>query len=142
MITSTQAARVRVRRGARWLDENFPGWEGRINPETLMLHDGQNCICGQVFKGEAEKGDDGFGHAFDLFSEANAWITGIVKLAPVEPESSDPDVVEHRAQAVAVALGFDMGDIAGGTAQSDHVYVTFRALQDAWIELLKKRAET
>lgn len=44
------AAAVRVKRGARWLDENFPGWEKRIDTTTLDLANGETCICGQVFK--------------------------------------------------------------------------------------------
>jgi hypothetical protein len=43
----------RVANGARWLDENFPGWEKRINIKTLDLENGQSCICGQVFKRKA-----------------------------------------------------------------------------------------
>ena len=46
---------VRVRNGARWLDENFPGWVDRIDLETLNLSNGESCICGQVFAPHSSK---------------------------------------------------------------------------------------
>ena len=42
------AARVRVRRGASYLDQVDPGWHGRIQSRTLELADGQACVLGQL----------------------------------------------------------------------------------------------
>ncbi len=44
-----KAIRSRVEKGAKWLDETEPGWEGRINLGELLISDVQQCVCGQVF---------------------------------------------------------------------------------------------
>ena len=69
----------RVQNGCRWLDENFPGWEERIDIHTLDLANGHQCICGQVFAEEARdnkwSGHHGFDYAYsNFFQEANSWI--------------------------------------------------------------------
>ena len=54
-----------IERGAAFLDEHFPGWEDKIDPETLNLEDGCNCILGQVygayFKGAEKLGLENIG---------------------------------------------------------------------------------
>lgn len=37
-----------VVRGAAWLDDNFPGWERKIDLSILDINVGDSCICGQV----------------------------------------------------------------------------------------------
>lgn len=37
-----------VAAGAAWLDENEPGWEGRIDLAKLDLSNGCQCVLGQV----------------------------------------------------------------------------------------------
>lgn len=150
------AAQVRVARGARWLDENFPDWDARINIHTLDLADGEKCICGQVFtpeaQAEAEKPDadrdweidDGYMYATKtLFTEANSWITGIVRMKAKAERSTKPTESElaQRASRVAVALGFNNGDLFAvqGVTDSDRIYVDFDDLQDAWTALLDER---
>ena len=39
----------RAAAGARFLDERNPGWENRINTETLSIASGSNCALGQVY---------------------------------------------------------------------------------------------
>ena len=131
----------RVRNGARWLDENFPGWMDRIDPDTLQLNSGENCICGQVFAedakderqqaiDEADPADDveadGEGYSYavrNLFGEANSWITTLV------PKSGG-----YRAARVARALGFlDDWNADFG------VPVYFSELQDAWTDYLAEQ---
>ncbi len=154
MITEAKAASVRVKRGARWLDENFPGWETRINIETLRLDDGFHCICGQVFEDDADKFrlddcDDeensespyacGFDYATDeLLSQANSWISALLPRL----------LYGGRGDLVATALGFNGGSVRYATysyprctsvSQSDYVHVEFEALDDAWKKLLMKR---
>lgn len=41
--------RVRVERGAAWLDKVAPGWESKIDHQALDLTDNDACILGQVF---------------------------------------------------------------------------------------------
>jgi hypothetical protein len=124
----------RVANGARWLDENFPGWEKRINIKTLDLENGQSCICGQVFKRKAAnwskkehidyRDGDGYVYAYStLFSEANSWISTLV------PKGSRP---VERAQRVAYVLGFTTNGFGRPT---------WDKLQKAWVNLLTKRAE-
>lgn len=53
-----------VARGAAWLDENFPGWERRVDLSILDISDPALCICGQVVPQEmidASKQFTGFG---------------------------------------------------------------------------------
>ena len=38
----------RVARGAAYMDENYPGWERKINLDTLDIQDGCKCILGQA----------------------------------------------------------------------------------------------
>jgi len=46
-----------VDNGAALLDERLPGWRDHIDPNTLELADGCNCILGQLF-GDYGKGID------------------------------------------------------------------------------------
>jgi len=39
----------RAAAGARFLDQRTPGWENRINTETLNIASGNNCALGQVY---------------------------------------------------------------------------------------------
>jgi hypothetical protein len=34
---------------ARWLDQKVPGWEHRINLDTLDIKSCRNCVLGQLF---------------------------------------------------------------------------------------------
>ena len=143
------AATVRVKRGARWLDENFPGWESRINTQTLSLSSGNDCICGQVFKEEAKRSR---GFAFDpngyayaenhLFAQANSWISSLVRIRAEgeTPKSLSDWEHDKRVERVAIALGFNCGSVGTNRVPSDQVYVSYWDLQVAWEELLKERA--
>lgn len=143
VLTEAEVATERVANGARWLDENFPGWEERINPRTLRLDEGSKCICGQLFKEVAKRAgeDDGYGYAWStLFTEANSWITAIVGIRPLgQGRRLTYDEKERRAERVGVALGFSSGTVEGRAGASNHVDVEFPALQDAWKALIKER---
>jgi hypothetical protein len=41
-------ARARAARGAAYLDGASPGWAGRVDPATLELADGAQCVLGQL----------------------------------------------------------------------------------------------
>lgn len=139
----TRVAEMRAKRGARWLDENFPGWEKRINLRTLQLETGESCICGQVFKKKAEKPGsfaiDGFDYArTHLFAEANSWVTAIV---------GSPAGAPGRRDAVGTALGFVDGSVSQNRHygchplkyKSDRTVVGYDDLQKAWVKLVQKR---
>lgn len=138
------AARSRVKAGARWLDECFPGWESRINLKTLELSNSSSCICGQVFQEEARK-ISGYSYASDnLFSEANSWITALVGIKPGSPNTEQNDdrvwALYERIDRVSKALGFNCGSITNARWQRQAIYVDFDELQTAWVELLQRRA--
>jgi hypothetical protein len=125
----------RVANGARWLDENFPGWEERIDPKTLMIWSGYDCICGQLFADEAKKSrakgvENGYDWARShLFYQANSWISEMVGEATVRKFAWNNEGGQ-RSIAVAKVLGFSGGD----DATSDQ-------LEKSWKKLLKYRAK-
>lgn len=144
-----RAARSRVKSGARWLDENFPGWESRIDLDTLELKNSFNCICGQVFEKEARQTGylscSGFSYAeSNLFTEANSWVTSLVGIKPGNPDTEQNDnrisALYDRITRVSIALGFCGGSITKPRWQRQAIYVQFEELQNAWVELLQGRA--
>lgn len=144
-------AYARAQRGARWLDENFPGWTDRINPGTLLLSTGQRCICGQLFDADAKtattKGGwarfNGFEYARGhLFAEANGWISQLVRLRAAGSGSRLSRWERHeREHRVGIALGFMAGslDHVRGVSADDREQILFISLQDAWLRLLAER---
>ena len=54
MTTEVKELRDKVRRGALLLDEIVPGWEHRVNLDTLQMHSSALCILGQLFGIDAE----------------------------------------------------------------------------------------
>jgi hypothetical protein len=124
----------RVKLGAKFLDENVPGWDKRININTLRLSSGKSCICGQVFRkrawywrNKAKKKSktfiandlNGYDYALNhLFAEANSWVEKLV-----------PKGFYGRALTVGRVLGFDV--------YQDEYYSD---LQKVWVDFLKERA--
>jgi hypothetical protein len=135
----SRVADMRAKRGARWLDENFARWEDKVEPTTLRLRSGTDCICGQVFADNPQY-RSGYGYAEDtFFADANHWVSTIV--APGE---------EGRAQRVGIALGFLEGAVNSPEHgrmrhilrfKSDRIKVSFNDLQTAWLKLLANRFE-
>jgi hypothetical protein len=41
----------RVQNGAKWLDENHPGWASRIDVSVLDIGSCDSCVLGQLFEG-------------------------------------------------------------------------------------------
>lgn len=39
----------RVKAGAGWLDEHYPGWHNKVDTFTLTLRNGTSCVLGQVY---------------------------------------------------------------------------------------------
>lgn len=37
-----------VQRGMAWLDQNHPGWVGRVRPGQLIMHDAGCCVLAQA----------------------------------------------------------------------------------------------
>ena len=51
LTVTLDAARLRVARGATFLDADDPGWPLRLNAATLELSDGAHCVLGQLHGG-------------------------------------------------------------------------------------------
>lgn len=51
LTVTLDAARVRAGSGAAYLDGVDPGWHTRLNPATLELADGAQCVLGQLHGG-------------------------------------------------------------------------------------------
>lgn len=147
-LDKERVARQRAERGARWLDENFPRWERRVDVTTLRLENGAQCICGQVFKQDAaiRRSLDGFAYAErHLFADANSWITGIVRIRAVRSAVTPltEDEIETRRERVSIALGFQAGFVGNSSSfsRSDQTDIHFTELQQAWVALLTERKE-
>lgn len=159
---NSSSVKQRVERGARWLDENFPGWEGRIDLDTLELSSSEQCICGQVFKQEAATVHGatqamgawtsvatGFDYAYkSLFTEANSWISGLVS-DPVPTSEAQilrkkdmtPEQID-RQNIVSAGLGFYIGTSGFHTVEGHfpiNPEVTYGNLQAEWKRLIRER---
>ena len=45
-----------VAKGAKLLDEKKPGWASKIKTDKLYMNSNDDCIIGQLFKGDCDKG--------------------------------------------------------------------------------------
>jgi hypothetical protein len=117
-----------VANGARWLDENFPGWVDRIDIDRLRLIDAHKCICGQVFDTPRRRKRGAYAWAYThLFAQANSWISDLV------PEGTK----KQRATDVSAALGFSACE--GLNMSWEDVEREFKALESEWKKLLRER---
>lgn len=56
-----------VAAGAEWLDENFPGWEWKIDLETLDMANCRECVLGQSLREfVASNNSSGYGYGCAL----------------------------------------------------------------------------
>lgn len=145
----------RVLNGVRYLNENFPGWQTRIDHDTLNLGSAHDCICGQVFRQEYDEPNSfvkpgitvrtGYSYATShLFPEANSWIAAMIPTNP-KPDRTDFRNNEYgsasanfenawetwkyensdRAEKVAQFLGFQHSGTTDGN-------VSYNKLQRLW----------
>lgn len=124
-----QSRAQRVANGARWLDENFPGWVERIDIKTLNLASGNSCICGQVFYSK-RRTNGGYSYALEhLFAQANGWLTVMV---PKQRFKRD------RAILVSNTLGFST-NTNGHHGDYDWQEREWGGLEREWKKLLRQR---
>ena len=89
MSTISEDLKLAVKRGATWMDQNHPGWVGRIDLSNLDMNNCHNCIIGQAV-----------GNYFDKIyeiedvpeSEADEWAIEY----GFNVEIDDNDWVEYR----------------------------------------------
>jgi hypothetical protein len=112
----------RVSRGAAFLSEVAPGWEGRVNLGDLKLSSGMQCICGQVFDEVRAEDENGYGY-FErtLASEGIAWL----------------DAKGIDSFYAGAALGFDV-EVYYNDSYRDLVQ-QWRELETAWTAEIKGR---
>ncbi len=48
MDTLNEDAKLAVKRGIYWLDENHPGWEKKIDLDTFDISECSSCVVGQA----------------------------------------------------------------------------------------------
>lgn len=70
----------RVKAGLAWLEKTHgPGWEDKIDLETLDLHSGSHCVLGQVYREEQKvnpgmPGIDGYEYALFNLAEGDDFL--------------------------------------------------------------------
>lgn len=62
-----------VTAGAAWLDENYPGWERKIDLGSLDLRSCSNCVCGQSLRDLAETLNYANGYYYAFKSRGFQW---------------------------------------------------------------------
>lgn len=71
----TEETRLTVKRGAVWMDQNYPGWAQRINLSNLDMGDCEACIIGQTIGTYDNFEPEGFSwavdHGFDVGAAAS-----------------------------------------------------------------------
>ena len=111
-------ARIRVAKGATWLDRKRLGWAKQINTGQLNLEGSCLCILGQIF-----------GCFYSVVPEE-------VSVVPLVP----PD--ERLSPSGAAALGFRHTGARGlGLSEEEQkaARAEYHVLQDAWIEAIADR---
>lgn len=96
-------AKLAVKHGIDWLDENHPGWVNKIDLNTLYMSDCGNCVIGQAvgeYRTSIDKASGTSYAGFGTNKEATIWA--------VEHGFESPRVsyYEERSEAPG-AYGFD-----------------------------------
>jgi hypothetical protein len=132
-----------VARGAEFLDAVAPGWEGRIDLSTLALSNPEACICGQVFRKEANAQNfNGYG----VFN-----VVAAMDDTPLDHTVSPTLLSEGREwlESYALAQGFRAGDLhiftesASARLGFESIATTsYLELTECWTDLIKMRHDT
>lgn len=118
----------RVAAGAAWLDKVDPGWEFKVDPNTLSMKDGCRCVCGQVFAEVANSPDhfySGYAYVRDVLRPQYA------PQAPGWPAWS----MQHGFTYDGRQVNDTWKALVAGNADSDHMALYRRAEQRLWEEL-------
>ncbi len=109
-----------IARGMEFLDRKSPGWEDKIDPLTIELHDPSVCICGQVFAGHFDEGVKLL--AAELNSDRDTVFNG---------QTCDYGFNIHTEYG---ARDFIVDDAVGGVIDDDYIadFITSARLLDDW----------
>jgi hypothetical protein len=102
----------RVERGAAWLDRHRPGWEQRINLDTLRLENCALCVLGQEF---------GSFYAGVTSSYGDGWFV------------NDESPGRHWAWECGFVLNRDEIDLDHNTAPLGQYESAYEPLRQCWI---------
>ena len=76
-MTDTQTIDERRDKGIAWLDGNYPGWRGKIDPELLNMAGPCLCIFGQLYGSYWDSPIvEGWNHAGDMDAYAMGFNVG------------------------------------------------------------------
>jgi len=117
----------RVKRGLKWLEETHgPGWEDKIDMETLDLQNGDKCVLGQLYSEEAKsRGGDGY-----MYGGRMLW---------------DERLGLHPSQDPLIHFGFcapRLGSCSCGCGAKVNDGYTWDRLQRAWEYVLEPRVSS
>jgi len=83
---SQSQLKMRVKKGAWWLDKEYPGWEKRIRIYELCMFDTSSCILGQLYGNMYDKTEEmGWGDfecymlGFDVWSSPSEPLGRLLK---------------------------------------------------------------
>ena len=123
-MTYNKLKRERVRNAAQMLDREVPGWERRVDPETLKMSSCANCVLGQVFGPKME------GKLWQLFP---AKVRAAIRTIP--PTTGYRKGLRHMVQRNVVRdNNCDSLIFRGGTFSADP------DLRCMWIEEVAERS--
>jgi hypothetical protein len=130
-----QDVMLRVKRGAALLDERIPGWDQRIDLDTLRIADSGQCVLGQLYT-----------ESRDVPMWVYCECESPAKYQRTYPDA-DPDVIVCIANYAAgrVLLGLD----DAGCAENGFLDLTtglgrrkqYDRLDEAWAQLIRERRE-
>lgn len=128
----TLTVEARVTNGAEYLDSVWPDWWRQIDLGLLDLSDGCRCILGQIVAPLCTA--LGWSGVVDEFVGFSTAISAIARR-----KARDLDEVLRYYGGWAADHGF----LAGAMDDNiDGVSSMYRALDEAWIALIKERFET
>lgn len=92
-----------VAAGAAWLDENFPGWERKIDLGTFKLSSCQECVLGQALREQARterKYTGGFDYGYSMRDDKSVdpgdWVIQHGFAASIKDERLWRELIKER----------------------------------------------
>lgn len=111
----SEDAKLAVKRGIYWLDENYPGWAQQINLEMLDMSECTDCVIGQAI--------GSYSHTINLAAVGNGdYNHSAATQWSVEHGFETPNTLVYSNPEYAVAQGY-----------------SYRELDTLWSEEVQKR---
>lgn len=130
-LVVSQAAKVRVARGAKWLDAHVPGWYRHIHLPKFDISHGHQCVWGQLAQRNLE---DWFGPVEGRSESQWDGYNQVVHYVDTHPAVMLPYT---DAYSFMVAQGFTAGVLG-----DEDDGATFGELQAQWEHVIVARQAT